>query len=524
MTAEMQEYAHELTAAYRDGHIDRREFIKWSAILGLSIPLLDVPRAQAAGPVRGGTFRFAVEPAATIEPHQLNDDPGIATVHQACEMLVDMGVDGIPRPRLATSWTPSDGGKVWTVTLRQGVKFHNGQLMTADDVVATFKRLVDPKSGSSALATFKFLSADGVRKVDRFTVMFHLNNAVVDFPAYLNTYQAVILPAHWPGHFAKNPIGTGAFKMVEYVPQQHVKYVRNPDYWLKGTPYLDGVEAVTLSSDNGVTALQSGSVDMGINTAAALPVLRANSNIKVLTRPGSGHDGIFMRLDKAPFNDKRVRQAMALCMNRPALIKSVWQGLAVVGDDNVIAPSFPLYSPISRRVQDYAKAKALLSAAGHPNGFSTTLTTSSDTSPLVLMATVVQQMVKPVGIHVTIKPEPSSTYFLTDWLQAPLNITNWGNRATPSQFLGTAYTTGAVWNASHWSNATFDKLVAQLDAELDLSKRKALARQIELIMTEEVPAIIPFFITAPTFVRRNVQGYVPDAIGFRDLRHTYFSS
>lgn len=522
MNAEMQEYGHSLTAAYRDGQIDRRDFIKWSAILGLSIPLLDLPRVQAAGPVRGGTFRFAVEPPATIEPHQLNDDPGIGTVHQVCEMLIDTDVAGVLRPRLATSWTPSQGGKVWTIALRRGVKFHNGQLMTAADVVATFKRLVDPKSGSAAVATFDFLAMDGVRKVDQNTVAFHLKKAVVDFPAYLSDYHAVILPANWPGHFAKHPWGTGAFKMVEYVPQQHVKYVKNPDYWLKGLPYLAGVEAVTLSSDNAVTALLGGSVDMD-NNPAALPLVRANPTIKVLTVAGSGHDGIFMRTDKKPFSDKRVRQAMALCMNRPALIKSVWQGLAVLGDDNVFAPNFPVASPIAQRTQDYAKAKSLLSAAGYPNGFSATLTTSSDTSPLVLMATVAQQMLRPAGIRATIKPEPSTAYFTTDWLQTPLNITNWGGRTVPSQYLGTAYTTGAVWNASHWSNPTFDRLVAQLDAELDFSKRKALAKQIEMIMTEDVPAIIPFFIKAATFVRSNVQGYLPDRIGFRDLRHTYLS-
>lgn len=523
MTTEIYESGHELKAAYRAGRVDRREFIRWSAILGLSVPLLDARRVQAAGVVRGGTLHFAVDPTLTIEPHQLNDDPGIGIVHQVCEMLVDIGADGIPRGRLATSWAPSDGGKVWTVVLRRGVKFHNGQLMTADDVVASFQRLVNPKSGSSAQATFSFLSMNGVRKVDSYTVAFHLKRIVVDFPSYLNTYQAVILPANWPGHFAKNPIGTGPFKMVEFVPQQHVKYVKNSDYWIKGLPYLDGVEAVILSSDNQVTALLGGSVDMANNTAA-LPLVRANPKIKILTRAGTGHDGIYMRTDMKPFSDKRVRQAVALCMNRPALIKSVWQGLGVVGNDNVMAPSFAQYNPIPQREQNYGKAKALLSAAGYPTGFSTTLTTSSDTAPLVLMATVVQQMLKPAGIQVTLKPEPSSVYFNTDWLQTPLNITNWGNRATASQFLGTAYTSGAVWNASHWSNTTFDTLVKQYDAELDLAKRKALAKQIEMIMTDEVPAIIPFFIKAATFVRTNVQGYLPDAIGFRDLRRTYFSA
>ncbi len=524
MDSEKQTHADRLTSALNAGHIDRRGFMRWSAILGLSLQLPIAAQAQEASPVpvRGGTVRIAFDPPATIEPHQLNDDPGIGIVHQVCEMLVDTDYEGFLQPRLATSWTPTEGGKVWTIDLRQGVKFHNGQPMTADDVVATFQRLVDPDSGSSAVATFDFLSKEGVSKSDDHTVVFTLNRAVVDFPAYLNSYQAVILPANWPGNFAENPIGTGAFMLEEYVPQQRARYVRNPNYWLEGLPYLDGVEGITLSSENMITALVGGSVEQ-INNPAALPLLRDNPEVKVLTIATSGHDAIHMRVDQEPFSDKRVRQAMALCMDRMALIDSVWQGLGELGNDHVIAPVFPLHTPIEQREQDYDAAKSLLAEAGYPNGFSATLTTSSDTAPLPTMAAVVQQMLKPAGIEIEINALPSSTYFDTAWLETPLNITNWGGRATPSQYLSTAYVTGSVWNASHWSNPEFDELVAQLDAELDNEKRKLIALEIERIMKEEVPAIIPFFINGVTFVRSNVQGYVPDRIGFRDHRRTYLS-
>jgi peptide/nickel transport system substrate-binding protein len=527
MDTERREYAHELKAAYRKGLIDRREFIRWSAILGLSIPLLDVSQVKAAGlaaPVRGGTFRIGTTPPTSIEPHMLIDGPGITFVHQVCEMLVEQDSHGVIRPRLATSWTPSQGSKVWTVKLRQGVKFHNGQMMTADDVVASYKRVLDKASGSTAVATYQsFLSKNGVKKVDQFTVEFNLNRAVVDFPGYMHQYQAVILPANWPGHFGKNPWGTGAFKLVEYVPGQRAKFVRNPDYWIPGLPYLAGVQIVWLSLDGVVQAILGGSIDWGGN-AASLPVLRANPNIRTLTVASSEHRGIFMRTDTAPYNDKRVRQALALGLNRPDIVKSVVQGLAVLGNDNVFSPSYAVYSPIPQRAQDVAKAKALLSAAGHPNGFSATLVTTSDTSFLVPLAEVAQQMWKPLGVNITIKPEPGSVYYNTDWLQTPLNATDWGDRVTPSVFLDSAYLTNAVWNASHWSNPTFDGLVKQFDSEVDFAKRKAIARKIELLMTDETPSIIPFFLQSASFVRSNVQGYIADGIGFTDLRRTYLSA
>src|SRR5262249_3995593 len=149
------------------------------------------------------------------------------------------------------------------------------------------------------------------------------------------------------------------------------------------------------------------------------PVLKSNPNIKLLTVASSEHRGIFMRTDVAPYNDKRVRQALAYGLNRPDIIKSVTQGLAVLGNDNTVAPTFTLYSLIPQRAQDYAKAKALLSAAGHANGFSANLVTASDTSYLVPLVTVAKEMWKPLGINITIKPEPGSEYYTNDWLQTP---------------------------------------------------------------------------------------------------------
>lgn len=133
-------------------------------------------------------------------------------------------------------------------------------------------------------------------------------------------------------------------------------------------------------------------------------------------------------------------------------------------------------------------------------------------------------MWKPVGISVKIRPEPGSVYYVSDWLQAPLTITEWGHRPTPSQLLDVAYRTGAVWNASHWSNPTFDRLTSELDAELDFSKRKAIVKQIELLMTEEVPSIVTHFTEALRTVRSNVQGVGSAISPGLFLARAYFSA
>jgi len=254
-----------------------------------------------------------------------------------------------------------------------------------------------------------------------------------------------------------------------------------------------------------------------------LQALRASSTIKVLTTPSSGFNGLFVRTDKAPFNDVRVRQAMALSINRPAIVSTVDAGLSVVGDDSVISPVFPLYSPLPQRAQDYAAAKKLLAAAGHPSGFSATLSTASDTASLVALATVVQQMLKPVGINVTLKTEPANTYYTADWLDQPFTITEWAHRGTPGQFLDVAFRTGANFNASHYSNPQLDALITKLDSTLDGASRKAIAKQIEKILYTDVPAILPSFGKTARAMRANLQNVVADPSSYLDLSAAYLS-
>ncbi len=529
---DLQEQTQDLIEGYSAGRIERHEFLKWAAILGLSAPLLRVPAAYAetrpaSHPIkRGGTLRLGTTVPTTTEPPLLNDSAGTAVVQVACEYLVKVDKNLIARPWLATSWTPSEGGKTWTFKLRRGVKFHNGKTMTADDVVATFKRLVDPKGASTAQSSFKGLSPAGVRKVDNYTVAFHLQSAIVDFPLFTSVYQAVILPAEYNGHFAKQPVGTGAFILKEYVPQQRARYVKNPNYWAQGLPYLDGVEVLLgLSPESQVTELAGNNIDVSVLTQAnTVPALQGNPDIKVLKANTSGHFGIYPHCDKGVFADKWVRQAMALCMNRKGVIASVAQGVGIIGNDHVISPAYPYYNAIPQRPQDIAKAKKLLAAAGHPNGLSASITTASDYPDLPNVAIAAQAQMKAAGINLAIKNEPSSKYFnTTDWLDLPLTITNWAHRPTASQFFDTAYHTGAVWNASKWSNKQFDSLSARFDATLDLQQRKLLAKQIEVLMNEEVPVILPYFSQAPRAMRSNVQGVEADPATYIDLRQASLS-
>ncbi|HWE63631.1 MAG TPA: ABC transporter substrate-binding protein [Chloroflexota bacterium] len=525
----MEEQLRDVIGEYRSGRIARGDFVKWAALLGLGTPFLGSQVARAArgaAPTTGGTIRVGAGVPVSIEPPQLVDGEGVGIAQQAGDYLVSVGPDLIVRPSLATSWKPSQGFKVWTFALRKGVTFHSGKALTADDVVATFKRLVDPKGTSTAQGGLSFLTPAGVAKIDDYTVQFTLMRPVVDFPYYLySTYQAIILPTTYKGDYARTGDGTGPFKLVEYVPGQRARFVRNPNYWNKPRPYVDGVEFVLGgSADSQLTQLLGGSVDTVIVTDYThLQILTGNPQYRISQVNSSGHNGIFVRTDRAPFSDVRVRQALAFALDRPAIIQTTSHGLAVQGDDNIVAPVFPEYTPLPQRAKNIAKAKALLAAAGHPRGFSTAVLTNGSSPGFVQLAVAVQQQAQAIGIDVSIKTDPGSVYYNTDWLTAPFTITDWAHRPSVSYFINVAYKTGAPWNASHWSNKQFDSLANKLDGTLDLSQRKTIAHQLELVQTDQTPAFLTYFSKIARPIRATLQGVHADPGNYLDLSQGYFT-
>jgi peptide/nickel transport system substrate-binding protein len=186
----------------------------------------------------------------------------------------------------------------------------------------------------------------------------------------------------------------------------------------------------------------------------------------------------------------------------------------------VVSPVYPAYTPIPQRAQDDARARALLASAGYPNGLKATLTTANVLAPV---ATVAQQMWAGAGITVTIALEPETTYYATDWLQAPLTLTPWAFRPALGQLLTAAFSSDGIWNASHWKSPAFDRLARAYDATIDPASRRAIAHGIEQIMTEETPAIIPYFAAVARAIRRTVHGITVGPNGFIDLRQAYLS-
>jgi peptide/nickel transport system substrate-binding protein len=525
-----------------DGEVDRKEFFRRAGVFGLSTSVIgaalaalgEAPLAFARPEAvkAGGRIRVAIipPPAHGLDPHTYMDQGSLETGGIAGEFLTRATQSLTLAPELATSWKPNANATQWTFKLRNGVKFQNGTTMNADDVVATFKRLTGDPS-SQALSAFKgVLSPDGVKKIDDLTVQFNLDSATASFP-YLTsstTYQAIVLPSNYQsGTFEKTPQTTGAFKLVSYTPGTGAKYDRFTGWW-RGQAPLDGVDVTYYSDDGAVTAaLLGGQIDLigQIQFATGRPLFN-NSNVQIFSAHGATHRQVPMRVDlHNPLRDYRVRQAIALTLDRPAIIKTLFNNLADIGNDSPFAPVYPSTDKnVPQRHKDIKKAKQLMAAAGFPQGFSITLTTEQ-TGEIPQLAQIIQRSVREIGIKMKLNILTATAYFagsqtgppsgwgVTPWLNAPMNITDWGHRAVPNVYLVSALETKGVWNAAHYANKRFDSLAKSYVGAISLKDQRKYEKQMQLILLHDTPVIFPYFYNYLAAGSKKVKGYKADALG-----------
>jgi peptide/nickel transport system substrate-binding protein len=527
------EHENHLVDCLVAGRVSRREFMRHGSVLGLSLPYLasvataigiEVPTRRAWAGSPGGTVRMAqIVPAAAIDPVKIADGGGVTVLSQVAETLVLSARNLTAEPVLAESWSPNKDGTVWTFKLRQGVKFHSGKPMTADDVVATFDRLANPDNGSNALSVFTgMLSKGGTRKIDDHTVEFHLDVANGNFPYAVSTdnYNAVVLPADYTGDFEKDMNGTGPFKLEKYTPKVGASFVRNPDYW-GGQVMPDRIEASFYNDyQPQILALQGGQIDV----IQQVPVLQGvgllnDPNIDIITTPSTAHQQVHMRTDLDPFKDKRVRRAIALCLDRPKIVQGLMKGKAQLGNDSPFAAAFPSTDKtVAQREKNIAEAKKLMEAAGMSKGFHTTLTTEKYLE-IPDFAVLIQNAVKPIGGAIKVNVLDQGAYYgdavygKSPWLDSDMGITDYGHRGVPNVFLSAPLMSDGTWNAAHFKNGEYDKLVAGYIAALDIEAQRAAAGKIEKLLLDETPVLFVYFYDFLTATKKGVTGVQPTAMG-----------
>ena len=539
------EIANHIIDEFAAGRLSRRDFIRRGTVVGISVPLLgsilaacgssgssSAPSSgssSAAGKAGAVIKAGIVTPTAAINPVTVADQGGLDMLGQTGEYLCLSTQTLTLKPVLATSWSPNSNADVWTFKIRQGVKFHNGQALTADDVVYTYQLQTNPAGKSNALSAFGgVLVPSGVKKIDDFTVQFHLLAPNGNFP-YLTSsdnYNMIILPKGYdPAKWESTFIGTGPFKFGSYTPKSGATFTRNEAYW--GTKALPSQTQFTFYDTQNpmVLALTGGTIDVVGQFAVSGAEELLTGSYNIIKLKSSAHRQLSMRNDQAPFTDPRVRQAIALTLNRPQIVQALFKGYADVGNDSPFAPVFPsTNTSVAQRTQNISQAKSLLSAAGHGSGFSTQLVTENFVE-IPQYAQIVAESAKAIGVNISLKVESSTQYYgkatfgNSDWLDATMSLVDYGHRSVPNVFLtAPLQTTNAKagtgpWNAAHFSNAQYDKLVTQYIAAADLSTQKNLAGQIETLLLAQTPIIFGYFYNYLTATTQGVTGVYPTAIG-----------
>jgi peptide/nickel transport system substrate-binding protein len=498
------------------GRISRREFLRFSTLLGLSAGVAYVaaacgtpteeaaqPGAPAGAVKRGGTFTRAMELQQIDHPARFSWVQQANVSRQVGEYLTETGPDNITRPLLLEKWEASDDLKTWTLFLNKGVKFNNGDELTADDVMFNFSEWLDPDIGSSIISLMNYLTGpQDVEKVDDYTVRMHLTDGNIGVPEHLFHYPALIVHRNFEGDFIKQPIGTGGFTLEEYTEGERAVLKRREDYWRNGAdgnplPYLDEIIYVSMAKDAAVAAVQGGQVDaMYQPRAADWQALKDMPGMQVLTAPTAVTTVLRMRVDVDPWTDQRVINALKMSQDREKIGQLAYYGQVDPGIDAHIAPVHPAYCEKPIPEYDPEGAKALLAEAGYPDGLQVTLATKNDLEEPEY-AQALKEQAAPGGFDIELDITEPGGYW-DRWTEVDLGMTSWTHRPLGTQVFRLGYTSDAdgnpvEWNETRFVDKEFEDLLTQAEGTLDVEARREIFCKIEDIFMERGPIGIAYW-------------------------------
>ncbi|MEU0539332.1 ABC transporter substrate-binding protein [Nocardia sp. NPDC005978] len=466
-------------------------------------------RTAASGPPRpGGRLRTVIAgrsaSADVLDPHQAGSSAGGAVSKNVWDKLVAYNNDLTLRYRLAESIEPNADGSQWRIKLRPGVVFSDGSPLTARDVLWSFQRMLDPAKKSSG--DLSAVDMSRTRTEGDLVLAVQMKTPLADFGSVLaGWYCYIVKDGTGAIDGSVLPVGTGPFALVKWSPGDRTLLRRNEKYW-GGQVFLDEVEIIQIAETEArVNAFLSGEADV-VHEISYLQArnLSGDGDITVVTPPAGLMGAFQMRVDTAPFDDVRVRQAMRLAVDRQAMVDSVYYGYAELGND-IYGKGAPFYNDaLPQRAYDPQRARELLRAAGKEN-LTVTLPTADGFPGMLESATLFAEQAKAAGITIKLESVPADTYFSQVSGKAALSHIGWWNYSL-DYFYGQTMTSDAPSNGTGWKRPGWDAKFAQARAAMDPARRATLYRELQQELWDEGGYILHSFAKRPDAARIHVGG------------------
>lgn len=472
--------------------------------------------ASSGKPRRGGQLRVGVTGGGssdTLDAQNGVNPVDFVRIPQLNEPLINFDHKSQLVMWLAEEISPNSDATEWVVRVKDGITWHDGKPLRAEDVIYSFQRILNPKhplGGASSLAS---LDLNGMKVLDARTCRLSCHAPFATFPEVLPAGYSFIVPV---GYDPKHPIGTGPFKFKSFTPGVESVFVRNDSYWMSGKPYVDSVVITDYSDPTSqVNALLAQNIDTAtVDSTSSISELQGAGAHVIVSRTGF-MTPFTMRTDIPPFNDVRVRQAMRLSIDRPAMLRSLFGGAGTIGND-IASPYDPSYDhSIPQRVQDIPQAKSLLKQAGHGDGLTVQLTTSDISPGTFLGSQVLAQQASAAGFNVQVRQLNPTTFFGSNFLHWDFALDYFSYMPYLVQcslsLIGTA-----PFNETHFHNAQYDQLYAKALRTPDLAARTPIIHDMMTIDHNEGGYIIPYFIPAVNAYGPKLRGGVADSTGVTD--------
>ncbi len=535
-------YIPKLKEELAAGKIGRREFLRYSTLLGVSAAaayaaagritgLGTLPEARAAALPKGGTVRIALRVQEVTRPHAIEWVPPANVTTQCVQQLAVTAQDNITRPVLLREWETSEDLRTWTLHLRPEARWHSGRPFVADDVLWNLNHVLDPKTGSSSLGLFKsymleeydtgkkdkdgnpvmstrLWDANAIEKLDDHTVRLNLKEPQVAVPEHLDHYTNVMLDPEEGGEWGPGANATGPFELVEHVVGERSVLRARKDYW--GTPaYVDELHFIDLGDDPTalVAALASKQIH-GLHEAqfTQLEILNAMSHVTVHEAKTANTAVVQMKVKRKPFDHPKVRQAMRYATDSRRCVEVAVRGYGLPAEHHFVCPIHPDYAELPWMERDPAKARRLLAEAGYPDGVDIEINAKPDPAWELQAVQVMVEQWKEANIRAKINVMPSAQFWDV-WDKFDLGFVLWAHRPLGFMILSLGFRTGVPWNAPEWSNKEFDRLLTQAEATLDVDKRRVIMAEIERIMQEDGPIVQPVWRSLITGFDKQVKGF-----------------